>query len=69
MHRGVTVLRGAGAWSGDEKNVLLCTFKSRQIVFLKRKIKEIDPNAFLIVCEAYEVLGDGFLPHETKRKS
>lgn len=69
IHRGVTVLRGAGAWSGEEKNVLLCAFKSRQIVFLKRRIKEIDPNSFLIVCEAYEVLGDGFLPHETKRKT
>lgn len=68
MHRGVTILHGAGAWSGAEKNVLLCAFKSRQIVVLKRRIKEIDPKAFLIVCNAYEVLGDGFLPHDTKQK-
>lgn len=68
MHRGVTILHGAGAWSGAEKNVLLCAFKSRQIVVLKRRIKEIDPKAFLIVCNAYEVLGDGFLPHDTKLK-
>ncbi len=67
MHRGVTVLHGAGAWSGREKNILLCAFKNRQIVTLKRRIKEIDPKAFLIVCEAYEVLGDGFLPYEPKK--
>jgi len=68
MHRGVTILHGAGAWSGAEKNVLLCAFKGRQIVILKRRIKEIDPNAFLIVYNAYEVLGDGFLSHDPKQK-
>lgn len=68
LHRGVTILHGAGAWSGAEKNVLLCAFKGRQIVVLKRRIQEIDPNAFLIVCNAYEVLGDGFLPHDPKQK-
>lgn len=68
LHRGVTILHGAGAWSMEEKNVLLCAFKKRQIVELKRTIKELDPKAFLIVCEAYEVLGDGFLPHDPKQQ-
>ncbi len=66
LHRGVTILHGAGAWTKAEKRILLCAFKNRQIVELKRKIKEIDPQAFLIVCDAYEVLGDGFLPHDPK---
>ena len=60
MDRGVTILHGEGAWSGAEKRVLLVAFKRRQIVALKRTVKEIDPTAFLIVCEAHEVLGDGF---------
>ena len=60
MDRGVTILHGEGAWSGAEKRVLLVAFKQRQIVALKRTVKEIDPTAFLIVCEAHEVLGDGF---------
>lgn len=60
MHRGVTILHGVGSWSGTEKKVLLCAFKKRQIVELKRTVKEIDPGAFLIVCEAHEVLGSGF---------
>jgi uncharacterized membrane-anchored protein YitT (DUF2179 family) len=60
MDRGVTVLKGQGAWSGEEKQVLFVAFKQRQIVHLKRIVKELDPDAFLIVCEAHEVLGDGF---------
>lgn len=60
LHRGVTVLHGEGSWSGSEKNVLLCAIKMRQVVELKRTVKELDPNAFLIVCDAHEVLGDGF---------
>ena len=60
MDRGVTILHGRGAWSGEEKQVLLVAFKQRQIVRLKRVVKELDPAAFLIVCEAHEVLGDGF---------
>lgn len=60
MDRGVTVLHGEGAYSGAEKQVLLVAFKQRQIVALKRAVKELDPAAFLIVCEAHEVLGDGF---------
>lgn len=60
IDRGVTILHGEGAWSGAEKKVLLVAFKQRQIVALKRTVKEIDPAAFLIVCEAHEVLGDGF---------
>ena len=60
IDRGVTILHGKGAYSGAEKKVLLVAFKQRQIVALKRTVKEIDPAAFLIVCEAHEVLGDGF---------
>lgn len=60
MGRGVTVLKGQGAWSGEAKQVLLTAFKQRQIVQIKRLVKELDPAAFLIVCEAHEVLGDGF---------
>ncbi len=60
LDRGVTVLEGRGAWSGEEKQVLMCAFKQRQIVKLKALVKEIDPAAFLIVTDAHEVLGDGF---------
>ncbi len=60
LDRGVTILSGKGAYSGEAKQVLMCAFKQRQIVRLKALVKEIDPAAFLIVCDAHEVLGDGF---------
>ena len=60
LDRGVTILQGEGAYSGTEKKVLMCAFKQRQIVPIKKLVKEIDPSAFVIVCDAHEVLVDGF---------
>lgn len=60
LDRGVTILQGRGAWSGEDKEVLMCAFKQRQIVAVKQAVKELDPDAFLIVCDAHEVLGLGF---------
>ena len=60
MGRGVTILHGRGAYTGAEKQVLMCTFKQREIAAIKAAVKDIDPDAFLIVCNAHEVLGDGF---------
>lgn len=60
MDRGATILHGEGAYSGDEKKVLLVAFKQKEIVPLKEKVNEIDPRAFLIVCDAHDVLGEGF---------
>ena len=64
LERGVTILHGEGAWSGEERQVLMCAFKQRQIVSLKQAVKELDPEAFLIVCNAHEVLGNGFGRYE-----
>ena len=60
LDRGVTFLRGEGSFSGKERLVLMCAFKQRQIVPLKALVHELDPQAFLIVCDAHEVLGLGF---------
>lgn len=60
LDRGVTVLKGEGAWSGEDRPVLMCAFKQRQIVVLKELIHRSDPEAFMIVCNAHEVLGLGF---------
>ena len=60
LDRGVTYLHGEGSFSGEEKLVLMCAFKQRQIVPLKALVHELDPQAFLIVCDAHEVLGQGF---------
>ena len=57
---GVTILPGRGAYTGKEKDVLLCAFKRSQIAAVKRAVHEVDPGAFLIVCEAHEVMGERF---------
>ena len=60
LDRGTTFLHGEGSFTGQDKLVLMCAFKQRQIVPLKALIHELDPDAFLIVCNAHEVLGQGF---------
>ena len=60
LDRGVTILHGEGAWSGEARPVLMCAFKQRQIITLKQIVQRCDPDAFMIVCNAHEVLGLGF---------
>ena len=60
LDRGVTILQGQGAYTGADKQVLMCAFKQREIASIKAAVKGIDPDAFLIVCNAHEVLGEGF---------
>lgn len=58
--RGVTILRGQGAYTGADKQVLLVAFRQRDIVQVRRTVHSLDPRAFMIVCNAHEVLGEGF---------
>ena len=60
LHRGVTFLHGKGAWSGEEKDVILCVIKQKQIVELKHLVRRTDDNAFVIVSDSREVFGEGF---------
>ncbi len=60
LDRGVTLLKGEGAYTGDEKNVILCVIKRPQIADVRRIIKTIDPKSFFIVTDAHDVFGDGF---------
>lgn len=60
LGRGATFLRGQGVYSGNETKVVLTAVKRQQIADLKALVVEIDPNAFIIVQEAHQVLGDGF---------
>ena len=60
QRRGVTLLQAKGAYTGAEKQVLMIAFKQKEIVDLKRRVYELDPKAFLIVCDARDVLGNGF---------
>lgn len=60
LQRGVTYLHGEGFFSGKDTKVILSAVKRQQLADLKRMVVEIDPQAFIIVQEAHQVLGDGF---------
>lgn len=60
MGRGVTFLRGEGAWSGKEKHVILCVVKRPEIARLRNIVRSVDENAFVIMSEAKDVFGKGF---------
>ena len=57
---GVTLLNGKGGYTGAERPLLFCAIRKKEAVSIKRYIKELDPDAFFIVCDASEVLGEGF---------
>lgn len=58
--RGVTLIKGEGMYTKTEKDVLMTCVKSNQIANLKTWIKTLDEHAFVIVCDANEVYGQGF---------
>ena len=60
VHRGVTVLEGEGAYSHRKKHVILCVVKRNQIPELRRLVRSIDEQAFVIMTDAKNVFGNGF---------
>ena len=61
LDRGVTGLNGKGMYSGKDKNVLLCVVSKKEVVRLIEIVKNADENAFVIVMDAKEVQGEGFI--------
>lgn len=62
VDRGATILKAVGAYTMEEKDVLLCAARKSQFGQIKRIVREIDPNAFFIVSEVSQILGEGFKP-------
>jgi len=57
LNHGVTVLQARGGYTGDNQKVIMCTLPTRDYYILKEGLKEIDPGAFFLVADAYEVSG------------
>jgi len=60
LDRGATFLQGQGSYSRKDTMVVLTAVKRQQVAELKKLVVELDPDAFIIVQEAHQVLGDGF---------
>ena len=63
LERGATFLYGQGTYSRTDTKVVLTAVKKQQLAELKDLVVAIDPDAFIIVQEAHQVLGDGFSRH------
>lgn len=64
LHRGVTLLKGTGMYSGREHGILLCVVRGDQVDVLKKIVYDNDPRAFVVVTGAQDVRGEGFRPLE-----
>ncbi|MEA3341999.1 MAG: DUF2179 domain-containing protein, partial [Chloroflexota bacterium] len=60
LGRGVTALQGAGMYTGEARDVLLCAVTEVQMSHLEQIVQQIDPQAFVVVNKAMEVRGRGF---------
>ena len=60
INRGVTLLDVTGAYTGTKRQMLMCTVRRHEVAAVCRLATSCDKNAFIIVGEAGEVLGDGF---------
>ena len=60
VNRGVTVISAVGAYSGEDKKILMCVTKPKQADRFKVMIQSIEPGSFMIVTDSQEILGNGF---------
>lgn len=60
IRRGTTAIYGKGMYKEEEKKLLLCVASRREVREIRKIVKEIDKNAFLIITNAREVYGEGF---------
>lgn len=64
--RGATILKAVGGYSGEPKEVVLCASNNKEMYAIRRRAHEVDENAFVIIVDSNEVVGEGFrLPGDT----
>ncbi|PID88320.1 MAG: membrane protein [Bacteroidia bacterium] len=66
LERGGTFLSGEGMYNGDQKKMIFTVVNRRELAILESFIHQTDPQAFLTVVDAREILGNGFKPLENK---
>lgn len=66
LNRGATLLDGTGVYTNADRPVLFCAVSRKQAVLLKELVYETDPRAFLVLTDASEIRGEGFLLYSTE---
>ena len=62
--RGVTIINGKGAYTGDDKQVLLCACSNAQVYKVKRIVYSMDEKSFIMVSSVDAAFGEGFKPQD-----
>ena len=60
LDRGATVLDGSGSYTGNPRPVLMSAVRQKELPELKAIVRQVDPDAFVILLPAHQVLGEGF---------
>lgn len=60
MERGATFLKASGMYTREDKEMIFLVVSRREVALVQRKVKAIDPKAFLVVTDAYDTYGEGF---------
>lgn len=64
---GTTLINGKGAYSGDDKQVIMCAMKKTVYPRAEEIVKEEDPNSFMIITSASEIFGEGYKSYFSER--
>ena len=67
LEKGATIYHGEGAYTGEKKKIITTVVGNRQIYKIKNAVREIDPDAFMIVNHVVKVYGEGFEPLKPKK--
>ena len=60
LERGATFLKASGMYTKEDKEMIFLVVSRREVALVQRKVKNIDPKAFLVVTDAYDTYGEGF---------
>jgi uncharacterized membrane-anchored protein YitT (DUF2179 family) len=60
LERGITLMKAKGGYTGEERTVLYCVVSRSEVSQVKAMVKEVDPQAFMVIGHANEALGEGF---------
>ena len=66
LDRTATCIKSSGLFSNDDKKMLFLVVSNKECESTKRKVKEVDPNAFVVITDAYNIYGDGWKPLPNK---
>lgn len=64
LNVGVTYMHGEGAYTGKEKNVIMCVLKKQLLPNARDIVREEDPQAFMIIATASDIIGEGYKAHD-----